>query len=335
MIGGRQIEMGVRFVRGRLRRVNVFEVQAMLLHACNLTCAYCRCPEVPTTLMTTEQWREAIRGLASCGALRIKFQGGEPTLRQDFAELCRTARSEGMITAVTTNGVQIADDPTLLDGLDEVVVSLDSVTAGLHDDVRGAGTHEAAVRAIDEARERGVKTYVVMVVGRRNVDDVEAMIGFCEERGIRLHAQPIVFGRAPYDDAARSLGLDDAGVRALHHKLAEWKRAGRPLMFSAASYLRVTRWHDFGRLTENSPGPSRCMAGRDYVHVQPDGDVWPCHLHGATGFVPGNVVRDGVEAALLAARRHNCGDCFTTYLNERKAVFGLRPHALAEVLRRG
>ena len=50
---------------------------------------------------------------------------------------------------------------------------------------------------------------------------------------------------------------------------------------------------------------------------------------------PKNVIRDGLEPALRHVRHHDCGDCWSTYLHERKLAFGLRPHALLEVIRRG
>ena len=44
---------------------------------------------------------------------------------------------------------------------------------------------------------------------------------------------------------------------------------------------------------------------------------------------------DGLDAALTNAQHHDCADCYSVYLNERKAVFGLRPLALWEIARRG
>jgi hypothetical protein len=105
-------------------------------------------------------------------------------------------------------------------------------------------------------------------------------------------------------------------------------------MFAADTYARVAAWPDHTVLTTQSASSSGCMAGRFYVHIEANGDVWPCQQHGAS-FSPKNIVHDGLETALRHVQHHNCGDCFTAYLNERKAVFGLRPAALAEVIRRG
>jgi MoaA/NifB/PqqE/SkfB family radical SAM enzyme len=239
-----------------------------------------------------------------------------------------------MIAAVVTNGLGIADEPEIADHLDEVVVSLDAVTPEIHDRLRGAGTHARVVRAIDNALDRGVPTYVVMVVSTFNYDELEAMVEFCERRGLKMNAQPALFGRSYFDDTARSIGLEHDQIREMHTRLAEWKRRRRPLMFSAATYNRVVSWPDYDEVSTRSEGRSRCFAGRFYAHIDPNGDVTPCQQHDSD-LVPRNVIRDGLEEALLHAAHHHCGDCYPTYLNERKALFGLRPSALIEVLRRG
>ena len=334
MIGSRHLKMASRFLVHRFRELHPFEVQASLLNACNLRCVYCSCPDIKTQMMTTEQWKTIIRRLGALGTLRIKFQGGEPTLRADFRDLCSEVQKTGIICAVITHGLEVAKKPELLDYLDEIVFSLDSATPEINDSLRGQGTHAEAVKAIDIARHRGLRTYLNMVVNRETLGEVEAMLEFCEARGVGFHAQPIVFGRQYYDETARRLALTNEEVRALHKRLAGWKSQGRRLMFSVRSYEKTLEWKDYGELAIQSPGESSCMAGKDYIHIEPNGDVLPCIQHGAN-FTPKNIVKDGLDEAFRHTRRHNCGDCFSVFLNERKAVFGLRPAALLEVVRRG
>ncbi len=325
--------MAMRFLAHRFNELHPYEVQALLLNACNLKCVYCRCPELRTDVLSTAEWKAVIGRLADLGTIRIKFQGGEPTLRSDFRELTAFSRQRGLITAVVTNGLRVAVDPSLLDNLDEAVLSLDAVTPALHDRLRGAGTHAQVVRAIDLARERGVSTFVAMVVTTLNLAELEAMLAFCEARGIQLHAQPMLLGREAFDDGARDLAPDPEAVRDMHGRMAAWKRAGRPLIFGVRTYLRGVAWPDYRVLTVKSDGESACMAGRFYVHIDANGDVLPCRQHGAD-FTPKNVRRDGIDEAIRHARGHNCGDCFSAYLNERKHVFALQPAALLEIIRR-
>lgn len=335
MLNARHLRFAARFAAHRFQALHPFEVQAALLNACNLRCQYCRCPDEKTDLLTTGQWVDAIRGLGALGTMRIKFQGGEPTLRTDFGELCAAAQAAGILTAVVTNGLQFAAKPALFDHLDEVVFSLDSATPAHTDRMRGAGVHAGVLEAIDLARARAIPVFINMVVTCDTVDEIEPMLAFCEARGIGLNAQPVVFGRKYYDDAARPFALSDDQVRAMHRRLAAWKRQGRPLMFAASTYENVLSWADYGDISRRVPEPSSCMAGQFYVHIEPNGDIHPCTQHAAVTFRPKNFAHDGLEAALLHVQHHDCGNCFSAYLNERKALFGLRPGALLEMARRG
>lgn len=334
MLHSRHLRMAGRFAAHRFRRLHPFEVQAAVLNACNLNCVYCRCPDEKIDLMTTAQWTNAIAGLGVLGTMRIKFQGGEPTLRHDFGELAAAARRAGILTAVVTNGLQFAAQPELLDDLDEVVFSLDSATAPHTDRMRGTGVHARVVDAIELVRRRGIRSYINMVVTGDTLDEIEPMLAFCEARGMGLNAQPVVFGRKYYDDKARPYALSDEQVRVMHRRLSEWKRQGRSLMFGASTYENVRSWADYGELSRRVPTVSTCMAGRFYIHIEPNGDIHPCAQHNAS-FTPKNIVRDGLEGALGHVQHHDCGNCFSAYLNERKGLFALRPDALLEMARRG
>ena len=266
--------------------------------------------------------------------MRIKFQGGEPTLRQDFRELCAEGQTAGMITSTVSHGLMIASRPELLDYLDEVVFSLDSVTPEINDRLRGQGTHAKVIKAIDIARQRGLRTYVNMVLTSENVSELEAMLEFCEARGIMVHMSPVIYSLKYSDLTAQHLALTNEQAREMHHRLAQWKRDGRGLLFSLWYYQKAADWSDFTVLTTQSSGDSPCMSGKDYIHIEPNGDVHPCGIHNAD-FTPKNILADGLIEALQHVRRHNCGDCWVPTMNERKAVFALRPSALREVIRRG
>jgi MoaA/NifB/PqqE/SkfB family radical SAM enzyme len=244
MLRARHLTMASRFLAHRWQELHPYEVQALLLNACNLKCVYCRCPEIKTTLLTTEQWRGIIQRLGTLGTMRIKFQGGEPTLRTDLATIAAAAKKAGMVTAVTTNGFGIAERPSLLDHLDEVVISLDALTPALHDEHRGPGAHATALRALDLAVARGRKVYVNMVVHRGTAPELEAVLLYCERRGLRLNAQAVMFGCEYQDEKARFLGLSDVEQRAMYRQLAAWKRQGRPVLFSASTYERTAAWPD-------------------------------------------------------------------------------------------
>jgi MoaA/NifB/PqqE/SkfB family radical SAM enzyme len=337
MINGKYIRLSrlaMRFLFFRMRKLHPFEIQASLLNACNLRCLYCRCPEIKEVTMNTSQWTEIIQNLALLGAARIKFQGGEPTLRKDFRELTRVVQEAGVISSVTTNGQLFARKPELLDYLDEVVFSLDAKDPEKNDQQRGVGVHANIMKSIDHALARGTRVYINMVVSRITLDQIEPLLNFCEHKGIGFHAQPVQTDWSYADPQISNMVLSDQEIREMHHRMAKWKRAGRPLMFSAETYERTARWPDFTQFQfyDNSQ-QSNCMAGRYYVHIEPNGDVYPCGLN-VHKIDHKNILKDGLEAALTKARSHNCQDCGMAYLNERKALFALKPFAIRQMLNR-
>jgi MoaA/NifB/PqqE/SkfB family radical SAM enzyme len=330
----RYIKLGSRYLSHRFQKLHPYEVQALLLNACDQKCIFCSCPEVKVSQMSTDQWRSIIRSLGKLGTMRIKFQGGEPTLRKDFRELCAEAKDAGIITATVTNGINISSHPELLDHLDEVVVSLDSTRSEVNNRLRSNDqAYQKAVKAIDIALERGNRTFVSMSVGQDNLPDIESMLEFCEDRSVWMNAQALKFGRIFYNDKVRDIGLTPEQNRAMHKKLFEWKKQGRNLMFSAEAYKKATTWPDLSVLTVRSQGESRCVCGKDYIHIDPNGDVFPCTTF-ESSLKPKNIIKDGFEEALLHVQHHDCGDCWPAYLNERKHLFKLKPTALREMFKR-
>ncbi len=325
--------MAVRYLSHRGRKVHPFDIEAVLLNECNLHCRYCLYPDRPRAQLSTEQWKNIIRDFARLGTIRFKFHGGEPTLRRDFRELTAEARAAGMVVAATTNGTIAASQPELLDFLDEVIVSLDSPFPDLNDRIRGKGSGQKAIRTIDLALERGVKTYVNMVLTRANLHDLENMLEFCEDRGIIMNAQPIAMGGMYYIEEARNLALTPEETREVHKRMLFWKRQGRRLLFSSLAYKKVLAWPDYGTISVKGDGPSSCVAGRDYIRVESDGDILPCCQYSG-GFSPKNAVRDGLQESLLHVQTHDCADCWLAYYNERTALFRLKPRAVWEAVRR-
>lgn len=328
------LSMAWHFARHRFTAVHPLEVQAQLLNGCNLRCAYCKCPEIPTEILTVPQWVEIVRGLAKFGTRRFKVQGGEPTLFKGMAEICATAQSHGMRTAATTNGYGVVKNPSLLDCLDEIVVSIDALTPELHDRYRGSGSHAVAMEAANLAAARNRKVYINMIVHRDTQDELEPLLEYCERRGFRLNAQAVQFSTHYQDQTALHIGLDQEEESRLYHQLAGMRRRGRLLMFSADTYDKTSTWPDYRARARAFESRSACMAGNFYVHIEPNGNVHPCNFH-VGSFVPRNIVTDGLEAALHHARFHNCADCGVVHLEERKRLFSFKPGAILQLIRRG
>ncbi len=333
MIRLHHLKLGTKYIINRFRKIHPFEIQAYVTTKCNQKCVFCICPYVKKESLTTEQWKDIIHRLGSLGTLRFKIQGGEPTLRKDFRELSKESQASGMITAAVSNGIMLVKRPELLDYLDELVISLDSPREPVNDSIRGEGAYRKAVKAIDLALERGIRTFVNMVLIRDNKSDIEDMLEFCERKGVLLNVQPAMFDRKYFADKDHKIALSNDEIQKIHLRLAELKRQGKGFIFSAWVYQKAANWTNYDKYTIQSKGNSSCVAGKSYFHIEPDGDVHPCGHHGAD-FSPKNIINDGFDEAFQHAQKHNCGDCWLPFMNERKVTFGLKPFAIREVLRR-
>jgi len=98
---------------------------------CNQDCIFCTVALDQEKELTTEGVENRIQLLAKRNARAIIFTGGEPTLREDLAELIKFAKKSGIESIeLQTNGV-LLDDPERAErivdaGVDSALVSLHS-----------------------------------------------------------------------------------------------------------------------------------------------------------------------------------------------------------------
>lgn len=76
--------------------------------------------------LTTSEWKFILDKAWSCGIPHILFTGGEPTLRDDLAELIEHAENNGQVTGLVTNGIKLGDtkylNSLLQAGLDHTMI---------------------------------------------------------------------------------------------------------------------------------------------------------------------------------------------------------------------
>ena len=88
----------------------------------------------------------------------VNIGGGEPTVRPDFWELLDYAISHHVGVKFSTNGIKLdkkrAAQLAATDYVD-VQISLDGATAEVNDHVRGPGSYDTAMRALENLAEAG------------------------------------------------------------------------------------------------------------------------------------------------------------------------------------
>jgi radical SAM protein with 4Fe4S-binding SPASM domain len=186
---------------------------------CNLHCAHCYSNsfdrDYPGELATCEGLA-LISELARFGVPTVLFSGGEPLTRPDLFTLAEAARSAGMRTVLSTNGVLI-DDATATRiaaaGFSYVGVSFDGI-GQLHDRMRGKkGAFDAALAGIRAARGAGLRTGVRFTLHALNRRDMGAVFDLAEREGVdRLCVYHLAY--AGRGEKMRKFDLAPAETRA-------------------------------------------------------------------------------------------------------------------------
>jgi radical SAM protein with 4Fe4S-binding SPASM domain len=138
-----------------------------LTERCNNNCIHCYINLPADDLHTqqrelsTEDIRDILQEAVSLGCLTVKFTGGEPLLREDFADLYRFARKLGLQVTLLTNATLITPSLTTLFAriplLQPIEITLYGMNRSSYESVtRVSGSFEAARQGIHLLLEKKV-----------------------------------------------------------------------------------------------------------------------------------------------------------------------------------
>ena len=150
---------------------------------CNFKCFFCHMEGtgVHANQMTADEIISIIKVAHSYGVNKVKFTGGEPTLRRDIVEIVRKTREvmDGEIS-MTTNGSRLPEIASDLKaaGLDRINVSMHSIDRHGFEFITGVDFLQNAIEGIRAAQSAGLTPVKVNFVALKNVniDQIERMI---------------------------------------------------------------------------------------------------------------------------------------------------------------
>jgi radical SAM protein with 4Fe4S-binding SPASM domain len=256
--------------------------------ACNLRCIHCHASggHRAADELTTAEGKRLLRQLAEVREFRMMaFTGGEPLVRPDLFELLAYAQALGFTNTMATNATLIDDDVArrLREyGLVIAAVSLDGFDAQTHDFVRGQpGSFEAALAGIRALRRAGIPLHINITAMEYNMAQIEPLMDLVDElgTGILLMYQLVPVGRGRgISEAALDLGANERLIRFM----AEAQRTTRAIMEPVAGpqywpfLLQRAGIRRGLRLRLAETVFHGCSAGRGFVYIRPNGEVWPC-----------------------------------------------------------
>lgn len=244
--------------------------------ACNLECLHCRAsatPEPRPGELTTGEGRSLLEEVSRAGTKMVILSGGESLMRDDLFELAGWGTSLGLRMTLATNGSLITGE-TVIDmkkaGIARVSVSLDGVTAQMHDRFRGrAGAFDLAVEGIGLLVRKGVPVQVNTTVAAMNVAQMKDFPTFLEGLGVMAWH---VFFLVP---TGRGVDLEPATIMEYKGMLDAFYQVYKDSRIEC----KATCAPQFYRLLSEKNEPVRtkgCLAGTQFGFVSSTGIIQPC-----------------------------------------------------------
>lgn len=314
-----------------------------LTRRCNLACGHCyldavqRKSECHDELSLPEVARviDEIAEFAS-GAMLV-LTGGEPLLRRDLDDIVEHAAGLGLMPVIGTNGILLdAARASRLRaaGAAGVGISLDSVTPGFHDQLRGlTGAWAGALDGMRAARAAGLGVLMQATLFEENRHQ---LAGFAD-LAAAVDAMALNFfflvctGRG-----VTQTDLSPQAYEAALREILALQGARQHLMIRArcAPYARrMLGLHAGEGAGSYAEWSSACLAGRRYLRIGPKGDVTPCpYIPEGDGSVRWQPLREiwATGPAFVKLRNElpggKCGGC-----DYRVSCGGCRARALATV----
>ncbi len=312
------------------KRKHPLNVMLSVTDRCNSHCAYCNIPSRGKPELDTPRILSLIDQISDAGCERLGIWGGEPLLRNDLEEIVDRARERKLFLTLDSNGRLVPEKMNIVEKLDHLIVALDG-SEPVHDALRGKGSFQGAMQAIDSVRGK-VPVWTITVLTVRNLKEIDFILSLAKRKNFfttfqlphhneflsRNHSQ-LLASKKEYQTAIRLL------MRA--------KAKGAFVASSSAYFNHLLNWTDYSRPRSEAKNGVACLAGRLYANIDTDGMLYPCSLlidkiPGIDCFGPG-----GFASAFQNLKDIPCGSCIASCYNEYNRLYSFSPGTVVEWLK--
>ncbi|HOU57103.1 MAG: radical SAM protein [Syntrophaceae bacterium] len=256
--------------------------------ACNLRCIHCHATsgQAAADELSTDEGKKLIDQLAAESEFRtLIYTGGEPLVRPDIFELLRHSQKAGLANIIATNGTLIDEEMAfkLKDhGVVCNAISFDAANPSIHDMVRNkAGSFDLAMRAVVATKKAGILLQINTTAMEYNMPYLPELIDFADSSGagILLMYQLVAVGRGEKIEKAT---LKKTANKYLSELISLKQKTAKTIIEPVAGPQYWPFLLEKGGIRGGLPLKLAgqvfhgCSAGRGFVYVKANGDVWPC-----------------------------------------------------------
>ena len=292
-------------------------------HRCNLQCNICEIrKDKPIEEYTLKEVNNIINQAIDWQVKEFALSGGEPLMREDIFEILDFVKEKKYHIGILTNGVILNDEvlnrllPYLAGGFLSLSVSLDSLTPGIHDEIRGVrGCFEktsGAFKNLSELKKEypGINFNSISIILNENLEELLDLAVFLKSLNINsIQFQPLLVNNlimkerkkgAKYWIPPERLVVLDRAI----DELVEFKRNNPALVRSSENNLRLVKQYFRGNLVQNDV---KCLYATKTMLIANNGEVTTCFE--SYGNVRKNSLREIYASKNIKQARNRVGTC--------------------------
>lgn len=242
---------------------------------CNQKCIHCYAAGqkyADQKELTTEEWKKIIDKCREACIPQLTFTGGEPTKREDLAELIDYSR--WFVTRLNTNGVLLTEElcqKLYQASLDSVQVTFYSANPEEHNQLVGAPNWEKTVTGIKNAIKAGLPISINTPLCSINKNYLETL-KYLHELGIKYVSCSglIVTGNAK-TEASKETQLSEEELYGILKEACAYANENlMEISFTSPGWVAEEKLTELGLVI---PSCGACLSN---MAIAPDGEVVPC-----------------------------------------------------------
>jgi len=294
--------------RGWAAPINPLTLTFSVTAACQGQCKTCRIGETyradPSLVERNLSLDEIDRAFRSLGSVYfLNISGGEPFLRDDLAEIIRLGcvHLKPRLIHIPTNAIsppRVAEGVVrILDAMDAhaapsvpltVKPSIDGVGEA-HERIRGVqgnfASLEKTIHALLEIRRTRPRLHVDLgtVISTFNIDALEEVEDWVHARGVESYRHEIAEQRAEFHNLGDPITPAPEAYAALTRRFREkilGNIRGKALLTRMTEAVRLVYYDLAVDILKQRRQVTPCYGGLSNIHMNYDGEVWPCCVLG-------------------------------------------------------
>jgi len=269
--------------------------------------------------MTTEQIKNIIDELSQMGTRFIQFTGGDPILRNDIGIILTYCYQKNIYTTLSCSGVLAPEKVNDLKFLGRMGLSLDG-SQKVHDYLRGEGTFEKVMRAVDSLRSNNIKFKFVTVISKFNLDEIDFLLDLADKLNSSVLFQPGIRKKLYSQENNETSPDNIKAYKEAIKKIILRKYQKRKVANSFSALNHLLHWPYTKKIL--------CPGGRIMCCIRNDGQVTVCSRVNGTNFPRNNCLEKGFRKAFFDLPSYNCKECWASLHVEASCILSCRPEAI-------